>query len=297
MNNIKSLILTILILTAYQSKAQLNPLASQFYINQYIANPAYAGIRDGLQVNGSYRKLWNNIDGAPVTQNLTADYRSAKVGLGLNMNNEGAGLQNQFRAMATYAYHLPLNDLGSSLHFGVSAGVTTFRLNTQAIIGNPGDVLAGRYNDRKAYLDGDFGAALTTNSLEIQAALPNLKSTFAKDDLPVSDATSFYGAASYRIRLGSGVSEVALQPKAAYRAFRNYKDIVDLGAQVSFADQQVLLSGIYHTSQSATFGIGMNYRKTYLIFASYTTQTSALSAYTNGSFELNLRLNMFNKVQ
>jgi hypothetical protein len=36
--------------------------------------------------------------------------------------------------------------------------------------------------------------------------------------------------------------------------------------------------------------LGMNFKRKYLVSGNYTTQTSALSNYTNGNFELNLRL-------
>ncbi|WP_152969698.1 type IX secretion system membrane protein PorP/SprF, partial [Pedobacter sp. Hv1] len=45
-------------------------------------------------------------------------------------------------------------------------------------------------------------------------------------------------------------------------------------------------------NQSATFGLGLDIKKRYLVSGMYTTQTSELSGYTNGSFELNLRVNL-----
>lgn len=62
------------------------------------------------------------------------------------------------------------------------------------------------------------------------------------------------------------------------------------GMQLAIAQQQVQLTGLYHSTGSATFGVGMNYKRKYLISGLYTTQTSQLSSYTNGIFELNLRV-------
>ncbi|WP_235524284.1 PorP/SprF family type IX secretion system membrane protein, partial [Pedobacter sp. Hv1] len=89
------------------ASAQLNPLGSQYYNNQYLINPAFAGMGQGLKLNAAYRKLWSGIPGSPLTQNITADYGFGKVGVGLNVNNESAGLLRQTRAVASYAYHLP----------------------------------------------------------------------------------------------------------------------------------------------------------------------------------------------
>lgn len=273
-------------------KAQLNPLSAQYFTNQYLINPALAGASQGLKLNGAYRKLWSNVPGSPLTQNLTADYGFNKVGLGLTVNNESAGLQRQTRVVGSYAYHLPLNDAGQQLHFGVSLGFMSQRLENADIYGNPADPTVGQYNDRKTYLDGDFGVAYTSNKLNIQAAIPNLKSVLKKDDIKLADVATFYTAASYQINFSDGAEGVDLEPKVAYRGVKGFDNIFDAGAQLSIANKQVMLLGMYHSTKNATFGLGMDYKKRYLVSGTYTTQTSALSNYTNGSFELNLRVNL-----
>jgi len=273
-------------------KAQLNPLSAQYFTNQYLINPAFAGAGQGLKLNGAYRKLWSNVPGSPLTQNLTADYGFNKVGLGLTVNNESAGLQRQTRVVGSYAYHLPLNDDGQQLHFGVSLGFMSQRLENADIYGNPNDPTVGQYNDRKTYLDGDFGVAYTSGKLNVQAAIPNLKSVLKKDVIKLADVATFYTAASYKIDISEGAEGIDLEPKVAYRGVKGFDNIWDAGAQMSIANQQVMLLGMYHSTKNATFGLGMDYKKKYLISGTYTTQTSALSSYTNGSFELNLRLNL-----
>ena len=280
-------------LACFSAKAQIDPLGAQFYTNQYIANPAFAGFTQGLKVNGVYRKLWNNIPGSPLTQNLTADYGFNKVGLGLNVNNESAGLQRQVRVVGSYAYHLPLSaDAEQQLHFGVSLGFANQRLENADINGDPNDIMVGMYNTRRTYLDGDFGVAFTSNGLNIQAAIPNLKSFFKKETVRLADVATFYGAASYQFVFDKGGNAVGLEPKVAYRGVQGYDNIWDAGAQLTLLDRQILLTGLYHSTKSTTYGLGMDFKRKYLITGMYTTQTSALSGYTNGSFELNLRLSL-----
>ena len=274
------------------AKAQLNPLSAQYFTNQYLINPAFAGADQGLKLNGAYRKLWSNVPGSPLTQNLTADYGFNKVGLGLTVNNESAGLQRQTRVVGSYAYHLPLNDNGQQLHFGVSLGFMSQRLENADIYGNPNDPTVGQYNDRKTYLDGDFGVAYTSDKLNVQAAIPNLKSVLKKDVIKLADVATFYTAVSYKINLSEGIEGMDVEPKVAYRGVKGFDNIWDAGAQFSITNKQVMLLGMYHSTKNATFGLGMDYKKKYLISGTYTTQTSALSSYTNGSFELNLRLNL-----
>ncbi|SHE76057.1 PorP/SprF family type IX secretion system membrane protein [Pedobacter caeni] len=274
------------------AKAQLNPLSAQYYINQYVINPAFAGYTGGIKINGSYRKLWDNVPGAPVTQSLTADYGFKRVGIGLNVNNESAGLQRQTRVLATYAYHLRLNEKNDALHFGLSLGILSQRLEDTDLYGNPNDPLVGQYNNRKNYLDGDFGIAYTGNRLTVQASIPNLKTFLKKETIKLADVATFYSAVSYRFPISQGPDGFDAEPKVVYRGVKGHDNIWDGGVQVGMANRQVFAMVMYHSSESATFGLGMDYKSKYLISGTYTTQTSALSAYTNGSFELNLRLSL-----
>ncbi|MFA4867115.1 MAG: PorP/SprF family type IX secretion system membrane protein [Pedobacter sp.] len=286
------LLMAIMAISSSTLKAQLNPLSAQYYTNQYLINPAFAGAGQGLKLNGAYRKLWSNVEGSPLTQSLTADYGFNKLGLGLTINNESEGLQRQTRVVGSYAYHLKLSEDNHQLHFGVSLGFLSQRLENEDAYGDPNDPLVGQYNDRRTYLDGDFGIAYTSNKLNVQAAIPNLKSILKKDVIKLADVATFYSAVSYKIGISEGPEGVDVEPKIAYRGVKGFDNIWDAGAQLSIANKQVFLLGMYHSTESATFGLGMDYKKKYLISGTYTTQTSALSSYTNGSFELNLRINL-----
>ena len=59
-------------------KAQLHPMGAMYFQNQYLANPAMAGLESGLRADLAYRKQWSSIPGAPETQSITADYGSSK---------------------------------------------------------------------------------------------------------------------------------------------------------------------------------------------------------------------------
>lgn len=284
--------LVLVIGASSSSKAQLDPLVSQYFNNQYLINPAFAGYSGKLQLNGAYRKLWNNVPGTPVSQSVTLDHGFKKVGLGLNFYNDKAGLERKTRLVGSYAYHLQLNGKGQQLHFGLSLGLLNQDLDSYAVNGNPNDVLIGQYNNRKTYVDGDFGIAYTSDRLSVQAAVPNLKSFLKKDMNKMADIATFYMAASYKVNLLDSVGKLQLEPKVAFRGTKGYDNIWDAGAQLSMLSQQVLLVGMYHSTDNATFGLGFDFKKKYLVSGSYTTTTSQLNNYINGSFELNLRVRL-----
>lgn len=289
----KFLALLLIVFTiSNRSQAQLNPLTAQYFNNPYLINPALAGSTNGIKINSAYRKLWSNFPNSPVMQNLTGDYGFDKFGIGLNLYYEKAGLQRQIRVMGSYAYHLSLNEQNDQLHFGLSLGFMNQSLDNTAIYGNPNDPGIGQYNDRKTYLDGDFGVAFTSNRINLQASIPNLKRVLKKEVIKLANVTTFYTAASYKIKISEGETGLGLEPKIALRGVKGFSNILDVGGQLEFANRQVFVMGLYHSTESATFGLGINFQKKYLISGTYTTQTSGLSDYTNGSFELNLRLNL-----
>ncbi len=280
----------LLLLSVKEANCQLNPLSAQYFNNPYLGNPAYAGIDSGLNLGMAYRKLWNGIPGAPTIQNLTAAYGRKRAGIGLNVNFDRAGLQRQTRVVGSYAYHLPLGDQKELLHFGVSLGLMNQRLSNSDINGNPDDPLAQQYNQRETYIDGDFGVLYTSEKLKLEASLPNLNALLKRSDIKLADVPTFYAAASYSLVLMNELDGIVLEPKMAYRGVKGYDHILDIGVRLSFANQQIFLMGMYHSSQNASFGIGIDYKRKYLISGAYTTQTSALSTYANGSFELGLKL-------
>lgn len=292
----KKLLLYVLLFTAITSSkvmAQLNPLSSLYYQNQYLANPAMAGINQGLNINLAYRNQWSSIPGTPSSQAITGDYGFNKVGVGLNLFNDKSGLQRWTRVVGTYAYHLKLNNDQQQLHFGVSLGFSSERLDNDLINGSTNDILIDAYNRRGTYIDGDFGLAYTSGKLTVQGALPNLKHLFRDDDpSSMADRSTYFAAAAYKIRLGDAADGTGLEPKIALRGIKGLDDILDAGANLTFINNKLNLMAIYHTTKSTTFGLGMQYQWLN-ISAAYTTETSALRRDSNGTFEVNLRINTF----
>ena len=285
----KNILIMILLLAISPSlRAQLNPLGSQYFQNRYLANPAMAGIAEGARLNVGYRSQWNSIPGAPRNTSVTGDVRMNKVGLGINFYKDQAGLLDRSKLVASYAYHLPLNDEEKQIHFGLSLGLQRERLNTEAIVGSGNDQTAMNFNDRETIFDGDFGFAYTSSKLSVEGSLSNLKKQIKGEDQNTADYSTFYTAISYQFI----IKDFKLSPKVAYRGVRNYDDLVDIGAELSTSNEQLNLTTLYHSNKSYTLGLGYKHKKQWQLLALYTTTTRALQSYSNGSFELGLQLNL-----
>jgi type IX secretion system PorP/SprF family membrane protein len=292
---ISTLFITGYLLTSINANAQLTGFHAVYFQNEYLANPAMAGMEKGLDVNLGYQKQWATVPGGPKVQNLTLDYNSGnRVGLGFTVNGDQSGLIGTTRIMATYAYHLPLSTNGNKLNFGLSLGINDTYIDYSRIVGDAGDDEAQNVNSRATYIDGDFGLSYTSKSLTIQGAIPNLKSVFFKsedENLDVDRAT-FYTAVSYKIFFETPDASFNIQPKFAFRGVKGFDNIADMGVNFDLTSYNFSLSGIYHTNQSVTFGLGLDLQNTVLIFA-YTNNTGPLSVYANNTFELGVKLRFF----
>lgn len=275
---------------------QLNPMGSVYYQNQYLINPAMAGLEPTLNINTALKVQWIGVEGGPRIQYLTADYGlpNEKVGVGASLYNESAGVINKIRGTISYAYHLPLNNGSSFFDFGLSTGIVNESINLDKAKGDLSDDVITSFNDRKIYLDGDFGIAFRAKALTIQGVLPNLKRFFKRDVLRnVVDRSIFFIAAGYKIQTDNVVN--AIEPKLVYRGVQNYKDIIDVGVNLQFLDEKLSLNGIYHSTNSFTTGFGANFKNQFSILFQYTTNTSEMQNYSNGEFEVGLKYTLGRK--
>lgn len=289
-----SIILSLLVITLTGTKASaqnyiqdINPMDAQFFQNRYIANPAMAGINEGLFLNFGYRSQWSSLPGSPQNNNLTLDYRSEKVGLGFTIFNDKAGDLNLTKVMATYAYHIPTNSESGQFHLGMNL---TFQKGTYAVsnlLGDPNDPNVLDYNNRNASVDTDFGAAYTTESFSIEGTVYNLVSQIKKDAAEElgADKNVFYLAAGYSFPLKSWRANT----KLSYRVINNYDDIADLGLELLSKDDKVGFTGIYHTNKSTSLGVSYLFKNQLQFVGFYNTSAGSIGTYSNGTFEIALR--------
>ena len=284
----KQLILPIVCiwLMSIDVSAQINPLAAQYFQNTYLANPAMAGVKQGIFVNLGYRTQWTNIEGSPQNISATGEYGTEKVGLGFNFYEDEAGLLTRSKLQASYAYHLPLNNDEKKLHFGISLGLQTNSLNLQKAIGSPNDLTALRFNDKESIIDGDFGLGYSDKNLTIEGSISNLKNQLQIEDNQISNYVTFMTAISYNVAF----SDWQLQPKVVYRGVKNFKNILDMGFELRTYNGQLNFMSMYHTNQSMSFGLAaFNRRRQWQLLTLYNTPVKALKSYAVGTFEIGLQ--------
>jgi type IX secretion system PorP/SprF family membrane protein len=129
----KKHIVLLLLIVGYISKAQQDPLFSQYMFNKLLINPAYAGSREMLSVDILNRLQWTGIEGAPRTFTLAAHMplRNRKIGIGLHAYRDALGPTINQGMMATYAYRLI--NMDRIFSFGLQGGIKHLGFDWNAI--------------------------------------------------------------------------------------------------------------------------------------------------------------------
>jgi len=162
----KFVINNLCVLIAGCACAQQQPYYTQYILNNFILNPALAGIENYWDCKASYRNQWVGLDGAPKTLYLTVhvplgkgdydrqtpttvpdlDAKSlgakqfsmeytappAHHGVGFSIINDKTGPLSRIAAYASYAYHVPVGPK-TTLSFGLSAGVQEVNVDVNAV--------------------------------------------------------------------------------------------------------------------------------------------------------------------
>lgn len=124
--------------------AQQKALYSQYMSNYFILNPAVAGFEKDVNIRMGYRNQWVGFDGAPKTFYLSGEgalfnyelKRSRRAqpfhGVGGFVYTDQTGPTTRTGALASYAYHVPLNrDI--FLSSGFFAGFQQFRFDPSKV--------------------------------------------------------------------------------------------------------------------------------------------------------------------
>jgi type IX secretion system PorP/SprF family membrane protein len=313
--------------------AQQRPYYTQYILNNYIINPAVAGIENYTDVKISHRRQWVGLQGAPVTTYLTIhgptkksdydrenatsfhasgqnprgqaywqNYQSAPGhgGIGFTLLNDETGPLNRFAAFGTYAYHMPLN-AQTTLSLGVSAGVTQMSLNTTKL---------------------DFAGTNTSDPAIVNSGALNTLKPDISAGLWLYSRDYFFGVAMQQIvpqqiafsnntlQLENGRLVPHTFVTAGFRTFIN-EDIsclpsimlrfinplpIGIDMNIKFQYQDLLWAGAGYRFKDGFSGmLGVNLSNTFNVSYSYDITTSALNPFTKGTHEIAVGFLLGNK--
>lgn len=120
--------------------SQQYPVFTQYYFNELVINPAYAGSNVRLSATAMYRNQWINFPGAPKTFNFSSHtaLMKNKIGVGLMINHDEIGSYKNNHIYGSYAYKIHMQD--ATLAMGLQAGINLLGADFSKLdLSQPGD--------------------------------------------------------------------------------------------------------------------------------------------------------------
>jgi type IX secretion system PorP/SprF family membrane protein len=294
--------------------AQQRPYYTQYIMNNYIINPAVAGIENYWDVKASHRLQWVGLQDAPVTTYLTIhgplkksdyesgqnprgdaywhDYTSAEPhqGIGFTILNDKTGPLNRFAAYGTYSYHIGISPT-TSLAAGVSGGITNMsldasKLNFGGTTVDPAVAGSGVINRIKP----DISAGLWLYSKDYflgvaaQQIIPQ-QLTFSDNTVYLENGKllpHIFISAGYRMQVSDDISFL---PSMLIRYISPLPLGFDLNGKFQYQDL-IWAGGSYRYQDGFAAMVGLNVNRNINIGYSYDVQTSSLNTVSHGTHEI-----------
>jgi len=273
-------------------KAQQTPIFSQYYVDPFLYNPAVAGDSNYTNAYALYRNQWTGIPGAPQTAIFTIDgaVKPDKVGLGLSIYNDQAGMIDRTGAYGTYAYHVKLAE-NQRLSFGLSVGfdqnkidfsqVKTDDLNDPTLLSNIATATSFNGNAGIKYSYGNFGLGVASYQL-LQSSM-NYASSYDSKSVDYTLNRQYMASAQYRFAIKP--DELYIDPLVMVHYAQGSGYEAELHLMVNY--KNLYWGGLAYRQD---FGLSITaaafiYDKITVGYA-YDLSFGDISRYTNGSHEI-----------
>ncbi|MGC4021251.1 MAG: type IX secretion system membrane protein PorP/SprF [Cyclobacteriaceae bacterium] len=292
----KGIIIFLLVLSAVVCKSQQTPVFSQYYFNELIINPAYAGSHVQLSATSMYRNQWVNFPGAPKTYLFSAhtSLLDNKMGVGMLINVDNIGSYSNKNVYFSYAYFLKFPQ--SILSFGLQAGFDFFGAdfsnlslynNNSGNNTNSGDPSFASVNQFKPNIG--TGMFYRRKNFFVGFSVPMLINNRVNYNDLNAVANQIRQARYYFLRVGgmfpiNRMQTVKLNPSILLRSQEGQPLSLDLNAAFVFYD--VCSAGVsYRTIDAVITFIELKLSDKIHVAYSYDWTTSSINMFSNGSHE------------
>ncbi len=277
--------------------AQQLPHFSQYYLNDYLINPAVAGTRPYFEGKSAHRYQWEGITDAPRTYTLSAHgpTKNQKMGLGGYLFTDHVGPTRRTGFNLSYAYHLKINE-SLNLSLGLSAGVLQFMIDGSKITLRESDDDIITNGVQSVLLpDAGFGFYLYHEKYYFGFSSPQLlnsRVTFFKDGRnPEGTLPShFFVNGGYRFVLDE---DFTIEPSVFVKYVKPAPVQMEGTLRIIYQDK-LWLSGTYRDKDAITASLGYLINNSFTIAYAYDFTTTNLKNYSNGTHELMIGVRFYN---
>jgi type IX secretion system PorP/SprF family membrane protein len=235
--NIYLLSALVLLLAATATGQQLGR-TTQFALNPYLVNPAYAGTQNAIPMYITYRNQWAGFKGAPVTMTASGHMQGpSNTGFGaILQRDDTGGAISRTGLEATGSYRVDLNGY-DGISFGLGLSANQFKVdNSKLVVMDETDVaLNGMQVESALNIDANFGMLVYGDDYYFGFSSPNLiQSKLKVSGVNADDnrnARHYHIVGSYRYDISENFD---IQPSGLFRFTNNTPPQVDMNLRVGY---------------------------------------------------------------
>ncbi|WP_243396929.1 type IX secretion system membrane protein PorP/SprF [Flagellimonas pacifica] len=285
--------------------AQQSPQYTQYMYNTQIINPAYAGSRETLSLGLLGRYQWVDLEGSPKTGTFTVNlpvgfYDNMGIGASIVHDQIGPAIESNAAIDIAYSLHLARRNV-SKLSFGLKAGVDMLDVDYSKInLFNPNDPFFQNNVDSKIQPQVGAGIYYNTQNFYTGVSVPNFLSTQHYDEQSLVDENidgivverlHYFFIAGYVFDLSPNIK---LKPATLWRLVSGAPIQWDLSANFMF-NEKFVIGASYRWNASISGLLGFQISNSIFAGVGYDYQSTAIEDYSNGSYEVFLRFDIFNQ--
>jgi len=294
---INRILLGVLLLGCAKAHSQQDPQYTNYMYNTININPAYAGSRGALSIFGLHRSQWVGLEGAPTTNSFSVNTSIAdsKVGLGVSFVNDALGVMDENTLSVDFSYTLDLNNRGSKLSFGLKGSANLLNVAYSDLNKyNPNDPQI--LNDVSNEFTPNIGAGIYwhTEKSYVGFSVPSFLESTRYDN----NIQSTMQQKMHYYLMGGHVFEInptlKFKPAFLLKAVEGAPLQVDITGNFLIHDK-FTIGGAYRWDAAWSALVGFQVTDGMFIGYSYDSDIKALRNYNNGSHEIFVRFELFNK--
>lgn len=304
-------ILFIIMLTVFSAKSQ-EPVFSQYTMNKFLINPAYAGSEGYTSFNLTARQQWLGFEDAPMIQAISGQTRilktshisksrsvkkrtkrrrpSGKIGLGGYLYNDKNGPIGRTGLELSYAYHLFIQD--GQLSLGLSLSAYQFRVNTSELHTFEGyDPLIDEARGSMFIPDGSVGIYYTYQPFYVGVSAKNLFQASVKfgGDNSFTDyqqVRNYYLITGYRYDMDN---DFEIEPSLLIKTTEAFNLQADISVK-GYYKRDYWLGFSYRTGNAIVTMVGIKIDKLYVGYA-FDYSLNDIQRISYGSHEIMIGMN------
>ncbi len=313
----RTCIILIFITLSGSLSAQQLPIYSQYMMNEFLLNPAVAGVDGRTSLNLTGRKQWIGFKNPPETYSFSAQARILKkrfairggsiskgtkgrVGVGVNVFNDQNGAINRTGLQFSYAYHIFINNYNNQISFGLTASAFQFKIDDNAEFRDPDDPLQPYIGKSAIIPDASAGFNIQGNNYHAGLVVSQLfQSRFKIGEISVNQQDvqvlrHYYILGSYRYAF-PGRSSWETEPSFVILLNENLGFQADISTRMIYKKEYWAGLSVRTTGELIAL-LGLKYRNLYFGY-SFDYGFNGISKLTYGSHEINIAIKFGSSVR